>query len=89
MTLRPRASAALLLSALVAPAGCGGGDKSDKQSSKTSQSTSGGAQSASTSPSGKAVAVPAKAIAARKASISRNPATLEILELKRGGETAR
>jgi hypothetical protein len=87
VTLRPRTSAALPLAALLALTGCGGGDKSDKQSSKTSQSTASGPQSTSTSPAGKAVVVPAKAIAARKGSISRNPATLEVLELRRGSET--
>jgi hypothetical protein len=78
------ARVAVALLAVLAVGGCGGGD--DKQSSKTSESTA--KQSTSTTPSGKPVAVPAKAIApARQGPIDGNPVQLEIVELKRGGST--
>jgi hypothetical protein len=88
VTLRPRTSGALLLTGLVALGGCGGSDKGDKQSSKTTQSAPSAAQSTSTSPSGKKVAVPEQAIATRSGSMDQKPVTLEIVELKRSGGTS-
>ncbi len=88
MTLRPRTSGALLLTGLVALGGCGGSDKNDKQSSKTTQSAPSGAQSTSTSPGGKVVATPEKAIASRDGSVDSKPVKLEIVQLKRSGGTS-
>jgi hypothetical protein len=77
-----RVAGALLV--LVAVAGCGGGDDK-KASSKPAQATA--KQSTSTSPSGKVVAAPEKAIASRDGSMDNKPVKLEITELKRSGAT--
>ncbi len=78
----------MLTAGLLTLAGCGGSDKSNKQSSKTTQSAPSGAQSTATSPSGKVVAMPEKAIASRDGSMDGKAVKLEIVELKRSGGTS-
>jgi hypothetical protein len=75
-----------VLASLVALAGCGGGDKSDKQSSKPAQTAQ--KQTTATSPSGKAVAAPEKALATRAGTVDQKPVILEVVELKRSNDTS-
>jgi hypothetical protein len=79
----------LVLVALLSLSGCMGDDEkkpSGKAGGKTETSASG--QSTATSPGGEKVEVPEEAIASRDGAISGTPVKLELLQLKRGGETS-
>jgi hypothetical protein len=67
--------------------GCGGGDD-DKKSSDAGAAKTSTATSTATTPSGDTRATPAEPIAERDGSIDQHPVKLQIIELKRSGETS-
>jgi hypothetical protein len=66
--------------------GCGGGDDEKKQTKPAD--TRAPTATTTTTPSGQKVEVPDEAIASRDGSISGNAVKLELLQLKRSGETS-
>jgi hypothetical protein len=76
----------LAILALLALAGCGGSDKKSSGGSGSTKTTA-GPQATATSPGGKPAAAPEKALAARTGTIDGEAVQLEIVELKRGGDS--
>ena len=68
--------------------GCLGGDDEQAAEAPKETETAAEPQSTSTAPGGEQVEVPEEAIASRDGAISGTPVKLELLQLKRGGETS-
>jgi hypothetical protein len=76
--------ATLLAAVLI---GCGGDDEEPKQESGSGAAQTSTATETATTPSGDTREAPAEPLAERDGSVDQKPVKLEILELKRSGET--
>jgi hypothetical protein len=76
----------LAILALLALGGCGGGDKKSSGSSGKTETTA-SPQATATTPAGKPAAAPEKALAGRAGTIDGKAVQLEIVQLKRSGES--
>lgn len=86
--LRRGTTIAAVLALLSVPGCLGGDDEQAAEPAPKETETAAEPQATSTTPGGEQVEVPEEALASRDGAISGTPVKLELLELKRGGETS-